>query len=219
VRPPWVGATVIDLDPQSVENLPGNPQVVRVNNFVGIVADSEWEALQAAGALQVTWSEGVTLPAQLDFYDYLRQQPSQDRYTVLTDGVDRKCGEAASIRGPLPCLTPYQMHGAVRTSCAVGDVQGSGPNGTATSWSATQGVYPQRDSVSLVLGIPKENIEVIFVEGSGCYGLKGADTVTYDAALLSQAVGKPVRVQLTRKDEMQGGGGNYGPASLLALRS
>ena len=218
VRPPWVGATVIDLDPQSVENLPGNPQVVRVNNFVGIVADSEWEALQAAGALQVTWSEGVTLPAQLDFYDYLRQQPSQDRYTVLNDDVDQKFGEAASIIGPLTYLTPYQMHGSVGTSCAVADVQGSGPNGTARIWSATQGVYPQRDSVALVLGIPKENIEVIFFEGSGCYGLNGADTVSFDAALMSQAVGAPVRVQLTRHEEMAWGE-NFGPPYSIDLRA
>jgi len=217
VRPPWVGATVIDLDPQSVENLPGNPQVVRVNNFVGIVADSEWEALQAAGALQVTWSEGVTLPAQLDFYDYLRQQPSQDRYTVLNDDVDQKFDEAASIV-TATYLTPYQMHGSVGTSCAVADVQGSGPNGTARIWSATQGVYPQRDSVAMVLGIPKENIEVIFFEGSGCYGINGADTVSFDAALMSQAVGAPVRVQLTRHEEMAWGE-NFGPPYSIDLRA
>ena len=43
---------------------------------------------------------------------------------------------------------------------------------------------------------------MIYTRGAGCYGINGADTVTYDAAVLSQAVGKPVRVQLSRKDEM-----------------
>ena len=43
---------------------------------------------------------------------------------------------------------------------------------------------------------------MIYTRGSGCYGINGADTVSYDAALLSQAVGRPVRVQLSRKDEM-----------------
>ena len=57
----------------------------------------------------------------------------------------------------------------------------------------------------MVLGLKPENVRVIFRRGSGCYGLNGADTVTYDAALLSQAVGKPVRVQLSRKDEMAWG--------------
>src|SRR5262249_60437624 len=115
-------------------------------------------------------------------------------------------------------LYPYQMHGSLATSCAVADVRGSGSGAAATIWSATQGVYPQRDSVAMVLGIPKENVRVIFVEGSGCYGLNGADTVSFDAALLSQAVGKPVRVQFTRKDEMTGAE-SYGPAFVIDLRA
>ena len=98
------------------------------------------------------------------------------------------------------------MHGALASSCAVADVRGgSGSSATAKIWSATQGVYPQRDSVAMVLGIPKANVRVIFVEGSGCYGLNGNDSVSFDAALLSQAVGQPVRVQYSRKDEMAAG--------------
>jgi CO/xanthine dehydrogenase Mo-binding subunit len=52
--------------------------------------------------------------------------------------------------------------------------------------------------------------------GSGCYGLNGADTVSYDAALLSQAVGRPVRVQLSRQDEMAWE--NYGYAYVIDQR-
>ena len=52
---------------------------------------------------------------------------------------------------------------------------------------------------------------------SGCYGINGADTVSYDAALLSQAVGKPVRVQLSRKDEMAWE--NYGFAFVIDQRA
>src|SRR6476646_9976134 len=84
------------------------------------------------------------------------------------------------------------------TSCAVGDVHVS----QATIWSSTQSAYPTRNGVALLLGVPPDNVRVIFTRGAGCYGINGADTVSYDAALLSQAVGKPVRVQLSRKDEM-----------------
>ena len=90
------------------------------------------------------------------------------------------------------------MHGSIGTSCAVADVQG----GKATIWSPTQSAYPTRSGVAMLLGLPADNVRVIFTRGSGCYGINGADTVSYDAALLSQAVGKPVRVQLSRKDEM-----------------
>src|SRR5678816_1543898 len=90
------------------------------------------------------------------------------------------------------------MHGAMGTACAVADVQAAG----ATIWAASQAVYPLRSSTAMLLGLQPENVHVIFRQGPGCYGINGADTVAYDAALLSQAVGKPVRVQLMRRDEM-----------------
>jgi CO/xanthine dehydrogenase Mo-binding subunit len=97
------------------------------------------------------------------------------------------------------------MHGALASSCAVADVRGgTGKTATVKVWSATQGVYSMRSVLAALLGIPTANIEVTFVEGSGCYGHNGADPVTHDAALLSQAVGQPVRVQYTRRDEMTG---------------
>ena len=55
---------------------------------------------------------------------------------------------------------------------------------------------------AMLLGLQPDDVRVVFTRGAGCYGMNGADTVSYDAALLSQAVGRPVRVQLSRKDEM-----------------
>ncbi|HXN22589.1 MAG TPA: molybdopterin cofactor-binding domain-containing protein [Candidatus Dormibacteraeota bacterium] len=217
VRPPTVGAKVLSVDESSVQNLPGNVRVIVKKDFVGVVADKEFQARNAVGALVVRWSPGVGLPNQADLYDYMRQQASRDSYTVLSDDVDQKFEQAAHVVAAT-YLYPFQMHGSLGSSCAVADVQGSGPSGKAMIWSASQGVYPQRNSVALVLGIPKENIRVLFVEGSGCYGLNGADTVCFDAALLSQAVGKPVRVQLTRKDEMTSGE-SFGPAYVVDLRA
>src|SRR4030095_16961036 len=65
-----------------------------------------------------------------------------------------------------------------------------------------QSAYPTRSGVAMVLGIPADKVRVVYTRGAGCYGINGADTVAYDAALMSQAAGKPVRVQLSRKDEM-----------------
>jgi CO/xanthine dehydrogenase Mo-binding subunit len=94
----------------------------------------------------------------------------------------------------------------------VADVQGD----KATVWSSTQSAYPTRSGVAMIVGLSPENVRVIFTRGSGCYGINGADTVSYDAALLSQAVGKPVRVQLTRKDEMAWE--NYGAPYVIDQR-
>ncbi len=207
VRPPALGARVQNIDSNVVNGLPGSPRVVQVNDFVGVVADTEWHAIKAAEALAsgITWSAGDTLPAQTDLYTYMTQQPSRNSLAVNTGDVDQVMASAAKTM-TAQYRYPYQMHGALASSCAVADVRGAtGQTATVKVWSATQGVYNMRTILSNLLQIPAANIEVAFVEGSGCYGHNGADPVTQDAALLSQAVGKPVRVQYSRSDEMING--------------
>ncbi len=130
-----------------------------------------------------------------------------------SDDVDVKLSRAARVLEST-YLHPYQMHGSMGSSCAVADVGGN----TATIWSATQSVYPLRDTTAMVLGLRPEDVRVIFVRGSGCYGINGADTVSYDAALMSQSVGRPVRVQLSREDELAWGE-NYGLPYVIDQRA
>ena len=209
VRPAAVGATLVSIDEASVRDVPGIVKVVVKNNFVGVVAEKPWQALQAANKLKVSWTPGTGLPLQRDFYKNLRsQKPTRDTFLVNSKDVDEKLAGAARVV-KATYLYPYQMHGSVGSSCAVGDVK----DGKATIWSATQAVHPLKNSMAMVLGLAPENVRIIFRMGSGCYGINGADTVSYDAALLSQAVGKPVRVQLTRKDEMAWE--NYGFAFVI----
>jgi CO/xanthine dehydrogenase Mo-binding subunit len=216
VRPPVVGATVVNVDKSSVAALPGNVQVVVKNNFVGVVADTELHASQAAAALLVTWSAGVTLPDQNTLYDWIQQQPSADGIVVDSGDTAQTLAQAAR-KVTAQYLWPYQMHGALASSCAVADVWGgSGTGATARIWSSTQGVYPLRDSAALLLGIPNANVRVTFVEGSNNFGLSGTDSVAFDAALMSQAIGQPVRVQYLRKDENTAGE-SYGPAYVLKM--
>ena len=212
VRPPSVGATLASVDEGSLGGLLGVVKVVVKNNFVGVVAEKPWQAMQAANALKVVWTERPALPPQKGFYDWLRAQPSRDAFVVSSKDVDESVSRAASIV-KATYLHPYQMHGSMGTSCAVADVQ----SGRATVWSPTQSAYPTRNGVAMLLGLPQDSVHVIFVRGAGCYGINGADTVSYDAALLSQAAGRPVRVQLTRKDEMAWE--NYGFAYVIDERA
>ncbi len=208
VRPPETGATVAHVDEKSVEQIPGLIKVVVRNNFIGVVAEKQWQAAQGAELLKVTWKPGPGLPAQKDFYDSMRRQPSRDVMLVNSKDVDEKLKAAAHILKATYSY-PYQAHGSIGSSCAVADVQAN----RATVWSATQSVYPTQHGVSTLTGLPLDNVRVIFVRGAGCYGINAADTVSYDAALLSQAVHRPVRVQLTRHDEFISE--NYGSACVI----
>src|SRR5262249_25828433 len=195
VRPPSRAATLTGVDEASVRGLPGFVKVVVRKNFVGVVFEKPWQALQGAAKLKATWA-APPLPDQSTFYDYLRRQPSRDAYVVKSADVDAQLASAASVV-KATYLHPYQLHGSLGASCAVADVQGE----KATVWSPTQSAYPTRSGVAAVLGIRPENVRIVFARGSGCYGINAADTVSYDAALLSQGVGRPVRVQLSRRDE------------------
>jgi nicotinate dehydrogenase subunit B len=213
VRPPSMNATLVSVDEKSIADIPGLVKVVVKKNFVGVVAQKPWQAIQAAGRLKASWSTGAALPNHREFHDHLRhQQPTRDSFLVNSQDVDQKFRSASRVV-KATYLYPYQMHGSIGTACAVADVQGA----KATIWSATQAVFPLKNSAALLLGLKPEDVHVIFRMGPGCYGCNGADPVSYDAALLSQAVGKPVRVQLARKDEM--GWENYGFAFVLDQRA
>ena len=212
VRPPAVGATLISVDESSVKDIPGLVKVVTRKNFVGVVAEKPWQAMQAAEKLKVSWTPGSGLPKQSEFYEGLRKQPSRDLKLVDSKDTEQTLAAAATVLKST-YYHPYQMHGSVGSSCAVADVQ----NDKATIYSPTQGVWYQKTTGAMILGLKPENVHAIFRRGAGCYGLNGADTVTYDAAILSQAVGKPVRVQLSRKDEMAWE--NYGNAWTIDERA
>ena len=212
VRPPRIGATLAHVDEKSVQHVPGLIKVVVRNNFVGVVAEKQWQAAQAAKDLKVTWTPGPELPPQKDFYNYMRRQPSGDLTLVDSRDTDGKL-KASSRVLQATYSHPYQAHGSIGSSCAVADVEAD----HATVWSATQSVYPTQHGISALTALPLESVRVIFVRGSGCYGLNAADTVSFDAALLSQAVHRPVRVQLTRQDEFISE--NYGSACVIAQQA
>ena len=122
--------------------------------------------------------------------------PAQSRLLVSDGNVDKALAGAAKVV-EATYYYPYQLHGSMGPSCAVADVKAD----EATVWSPTQGVYPLRTAVAKVLGFKDQQVHVIYKEGSGCYGLNGADTASIDAVLMSKAVGAPVRVQWMRADE------------------
>jgi nicotinate dehydrogenase subunit B len=212
VRPPEMRATVAHVDEQSVRNVRGLVKVVVRKDFVGVVAETQYQATLAARQLAVRWNPGPELPAQKDFFDHLQKQPAQDALSVDSQDIDARLAEASSIIRARYTY-PYQMHGSVGASCAVADVKPE----SATVWSATQSAYPTRSIVAKLLNMPIDRVRVIYVRGSGCYGLNGADAVSFDAAILSQAVGKPVRLQFSRRDEMMWE--NLGSACTVQLRA
>jgi nicotinate dehydrogenase subunit B len=204
VRPPYagvdagsfVGTSLIALDETSVRDIPGLVAVVRIRDFVGVVAEREENAVKAAAQLKVTWKPTPTLPDMKDVETALRANPSTPRTLIDKGDVDAAIAAAAK---PMQrtYIWPYQMHASIGPSCAVADYQ----EGNIQVWSGTQNPHILRTDLALLLERPDSEVDVIRMEAAGCYGRNCADDVSADAVLLSRAVGRPVRVQLTREQE------------------
>jgi CO/xanthine dehydrogenase Mo-binding subunit len=212
VRPPSYGARLRALDTAVVEKMPGVLKVVRDGSFVAVVAAHEFEAVQAMRALgaSIRWDERPTLPDQADLYAYLQRLPAD-----VTVALDRQADGTPSTRGiEASYRRPYQMHGAIGPSCAVGQFK----DGALTVWTHSQGVYPLRKSIAEMLRLPEDRVQCIHVEGSGCYGHNAADDAAADAALIARAFpDRPVRVQWMREQEHQWE--PYGPAMVTSVKA
>jgi nicotinate dehydrogenase subunit B len=193
---PFVGTSLIAVDEASVRDIPGLVAVVRIGDFVGVVAEREENAVKAAAQLRVSWKPTPTLPDLKDVETALRANPSAPRTLIDKGDVDSAVGAAAK---PMTrtYIWPYQMHASIGPSCAVADYQ----DGHIRVWSGTQNPHILRADLALLLQRLETEIDVIRMEAAGCYGRNCADDVSADAVLLSRAVGRPVRVQLTREQE------------------
>ncbi|MGH7111883.1 MAG: molybdopterin cofactor-binding domain-containing protein, partial [Stellaceae bacterium] len=208
VRPYGVGARLVSVDDSGLKTIPGFVALVRRDNFLGVVAETEWGAIQAAARLgsilnpsgpdagQAKWSAWNGLPAEDRIWETLRHAPGADITADSKGAVDTALAGAAR-KVAATYRSPFQMHGSIGPSCAIADVKSD----KATFWSCTQMPHEAHRVMAQMLGIPVEHIELRWFEGAGGYGRNGFDHVIADAALMSQAVGRPVRVQWMRWDE------------------
>jgi nicotinate dehydrogenase subunit B len=211
VRPPGIGAELASVDESSVRDIAGVVKVVKLGNFVGIVAETEWGAIKAAQQLKTTWSKWEGLPDQNALWDHVRNTK------IVKEDVTSNVGDVtvAMAQGTKRLKATYDFaihtHGSIGPSCAIVDIK----NDSLTCWTASQGTHALRKQLAAMLSMPEANIRCIYVDGSGCYGRNGHEDAAADAALLARAVGRPVRVQWMRADEH--GWDPKGPPTLVDL--
>lgn len=142
----------------------------------------------------------------------MRSETTDDRVVQERGQIAEALSQAAHIVA-FTCRGPYQAHAPFAPNAAVADVTSDG----ALVLCSTQDAYGARTRISKVIGFPPEKVRVQCVEGSGTYGHSCHDDAARAAAILSQAVRAPVRVQFMRWDEH--GWDNYGPAHIGEVRA
>jgi CO/xanthine dehydrogenase Mo-binding subunit len=214
VRPPAVGAKVISVDQSSVAALPG-VRVVHMKDFVGVVSPDEWAAIRAARELKVRWSDSAPLVTHEGVTEWARRGPFIGEDTIVNKGDAAKLAALDGAPGKLTATYawPLQSHASMGPSCSVADVKAD----DATIWTASQASHRLVNSCAALLELPKDRVRVVYLDGAGCYGMNGHDDASAEAAMLSKAVGQPVRLQWSREEEL--GWDPKGPPQLLELRA
>jgi len=214
IRPRALKATLLNFSDAKARGIPGYLGSVRKENFLAVLAESEWAAIRASRAIEASWSDWQGLPEKTRLWEYVRASD-----IASLEDVQKVGDSAAALKTPgartLSASYDFAIHthGSIGPSCAVAQYQ----DRKLTVWSASQQTHLLRKQLANMLGIQPQDVRCIYVEGAGCYGRNGHEDAAADAALIARESGRPVRVQWMRQDEH--GWDPKGPPTLIDVRA
>jgi nicotinate dehydrogenase subunit B len=199
VKPPVAGAKLLGIDESSVRDLPGFIKVVSKGNYLAVVCEREEQAINAARQLKANWEKPATapFPSSEDLFKYMRAAtPTSSTNPIIVGNPDAAMASAAKVI-EADYDVPFQGHTAISPAHAMADPS----NGQMTIYSNDMKSYGMRTGVATFLGMPRERVRVVWMEGPQGYGRTAADDAGCEAAYLAKEIGRPVRVQWMRNEE------------------
>jgi nicotinate dehydrogenase subunit B len=206
VHPKTLGSTLVSAGELDKARFP-NAQVVVKGNLMGVVAPTEWEAIRAAQqvATATKWTDWKGLPGDANLFKHLRQA---DWKTTPVAKSDKSRGEVApAMAGAARKLSatyefPFMKHAPMGPTLAVADARA---DGTVHIYTHNQNPQALRGEIGKMLGIPIDRIVVRTFAGPGHYGRSNGGNAggEDEAVILSNALGRPVRVQWMRPEDFQ----------------
>jgi nicotinate dehydrogenase subunit B len=200
VRPSTLGSTLVAVGTFDKQKFPTAEVVTKVN-LVAVVSPDEWEAVSASRAVAATtkWSDWAGLPGHSNLGEVIRA----NRVQGGKRGDEEKTAAALKLAAKVVSVTyeqPYVKHAPIGPFIAVADVK---PDGTTTVWSHGAQSQGMRAHLAHMLGVAPDKVTARWLEGPGQYGRTslGGDAADADAVILSQMLGKPVRVQWTLQED------------------
>jgi nicotinate dehydrogenase subunit B len=204
VHPRTMGSTLVSIGRLDGDRYPTAQVVVR-DNLVGVVAEDEWEAVQAAEALAETtvWSHWSGLPGSDRLIETLLETDwstlpvaatSPDAETV------EKALDSAAQRVDAYYALPYYKHVPLGPESVVADVRA---DGSVHVWACSQKYRALQADIAAMLETDLANVVIHAADGAGSFGrtTSGSSGAESEAVLLSQACGRPVRLQWMREED------------------
>jgi len=214
VKPPFACAKLTGIDESSVRDLPGFIRVVSKGNYVAVVCEREEQAIRAARQLKTTWKKPATtpFPSSEGLFDYMRAAATTSASDPIIEGNPDAAFSAAAKIVEAEYQVPFQGHTAFAGAHATADPS----DGQMTIYSNDMKSYGMRTGVAAFLGMPREKVRVVWMQGPQGFGRTAAEDAGAEAAWIAREIGRPVRMQWMRDEETAWD--TKGPAFLVKLR-
>ncbi|RQS53208.1 xanthine dehydrogenase family protein molybdopterin-binding subunit [Burkholderia sp. Bp8986] len=206
-RPPRFGATVKSFDATAAKAVPGVVSVVQVPGGVAVVANGFWAAKQGRDALKVDWDETNAEKRSSDqlMREY-RQLAAQPGASARKDGDADAAIAGAARKVSATYEFPYLAHAPMEPLDAVVKLSAN----SCEIWAGDQFQTVDQGNAARVAGLKPEQVQIHTLYAGGSFGRRANAWSDYvvEAVSIAKALGadgKPVKLQWTREDDIQGG--------------
>jgi isoquinoline 1-oxidoreductase beta subunit len=210
-RPPVLGGKLKSYDDKAALRVKGVKQTVTIDTFtpphhfqplggIAVIADNTWSAMKGRKQLKPVWDNGP------------HAVYNSDQYKKDLQAAARKPGKAARNQGDVDAAfaqggkiieaeyyVPHLAHASMEPPVALADYR----EGKVSVWASTQNPQAVQQVISEKLGIPKESVTCYVPLLGGGFGRKSKPDYASEAAILSKAVGRPVKVVWSREDDIR----------------
>lgn len=197
LRPNTIDAVLTSADTSEAEKMSGVIKIVREDDFIGVIANTYFEAENAKNAIKAVWSPNQLWQSS-DIIDKTKVgkgkassiQKSGNPSKYLKDDEGTITAEYSS---------PIGAHAQIEPNGAVAFVK----EDSAEIILSTQVVEITRKEVAKRLGFKKDQVNIIPTFLGGAFGRRLHSPHAVQTALMSKAVGKPVKCFFNRQEEFQ----------------
>ncbi|NEA68798.1 molybdopterin cofactor-binding domain-containing protein [Streptomyces sp. SID12488] len=190
-RPPTLGGKIRTVDDRAARALPGVRAVVRVAGGVAVVADTFHHAFQARDALRITWVPGPLAA--------LSDAAIRSRLRAAVPPLGAAPGGSTQVTGEFEFA--FVGHAPMEVLTVVADVRAD----RAELWFSTQTPMDARDGIASAVGLPASKVKVHVMRGGGSFGRRLNHDFAIEAALVSKAARRPVKLMWSRGDDLRHG--------------
>ncbi|MPY60600.1 xanthine dehydrogenase family protein molybdopterin-binding subunit [Streptomyces spongiae] len=202
-RPPTLGGKLVSVDSRAARAMPGVHAVVKVASGVAVVAESFHHAFKARDALRITWAPGPLVS--------LSDAAIRSRLRAAVPRLGNPPRGSAQTEGEFEFA--FVSHAPMEVLTAVADVRAD----RAEIWFSSQTPMDARDSIASAVGLRASKVKVHVMRGGGSFGRRLNHDAAIEAALISKAARRPVKLMWSRADDIRHG--RMRPASHHRIRA